>query len=83
MVPFAFFIVDKKFIELHNFSIDLVHMSPPPNDATFIYDVISDKALSIHGKRYPFYRVLVNFYCNAITRSRLQLINTLIDTFFL
>ena len=28
------------------------------------------------------YVVLVKFYCDAITRSRLQLINTSIDTFF-
>ena len=33
--------------------------------------------------RYSFYHVvLVKFYCYVITRSHLQLINTLINTFF-
>ena len=38
---------------------------------------------SVHGTHYSFYHVvLVKFYCDVITKSRLQLINTLIDTFF-
>ena len=37
----------------------------------------------VHGKRYSFYLiVLVKFYCDVIIRSRLQLINTSINTFF-
>ena len=36
-----------------------------------------------HDTRYSFYHtVLVKLYCDVITRSRLQLINTSIDTFF-
>ena len=38
---------------------------------------------SIHRTLYSFYHaVLVKFYCDVITRSRLQLINTSINTFF-
>ena len=38
---------------------------------------------SIHGMHMSFYHVvLVKFYCDIINKSRLQLINTLIDTFF-
>ena len=37
----------------------------------------------VHCTRYSFYHVvLVKFYCDVITRSHLQLINSLINTFF-
>ena len=37
---------------------------------------------SIHGTHYTLYTWVIKFYCDVITRSRLQLINTSIDTFF-
>ena len=37
----------------------------------------------VHGTRYSFYhQVLIKFYCDVTNSSRLQLINTLIDTLF-
>ena len=35
---------------------------------------------SIHGTHYTLYMWVIKFYCDVITRSRLQLINTSIDT---
>ena len=45
---------------------------------------VSEYINHIHSVRYSFYhRVLVGFYCDIIARSRLHIINTLIDTFFI
>ena len=46
----------------------------------YMSTIISSTARATH---YSFYHVvLVKFYCDVITRSRLQLINTSINTFF-
>ena len=71
---------------LHNKAAELCLAKSRNNRETttkYIEYIKSIYAARVHSTRYSFYHVvLIKFYCDVITRSHLQPINTSIDTFF-
>ena len=68
---------------LHGKAAELCLANSLNNSVTTTKCTLIASTAPIHFTRYSFYQeILVKFYCDIITRRRLQLINTSIDTFF-